>query len=246
MDDTKAPIDQAMRAGARPGPNPTLKLDTRRVEVPIDHNPDAVIGEGPSATAAKGAMLSIWTTWNAVKNAADDPATDLPALARVSRQAVERGLASADRAADTITSQIEHIEGEIRQAVQPPISDALAGEIRAHWRATLTTRGREQDSGGLGTLIKAAGQDTRTASAVLTGPAYLSGLTDDQHALVRTAAVKAHAPEREADLEEARKALGKVQAAAARVTKTLGPKIVLWSNPEPTALRQLRSIADGE
>ncbi len=63
--------------------------------------------------------------------------------------------------------------------------------------------------------------------------------------LVRAPAVSAHCPERQADLDEARWALQKVEAAAERVTKTLAPKITLWANPEPTALRQLRSIADG-
>ncbi len=43
-----------------------------------------------------------------------------------------------------------------------------------------------------------------------------------------------------------RKALGKVQAAAERVSGTLAPKINLWANPEPTALRQLRAIAGGK
>ena len=242
------PIDEAMRQGdRRAAPDPTLLLDTRQVEVPIDHNPDAVIGEGPSAHAAKAAMVSIWATWNAVKAAAEDPATDLSTLARVSQQAVERGLASADRAVDTITAQIEALEQQIDSAIMPPQTDPFAGEIRNHWKSELTNRSRvgNQDSSPLGALMSAVKTDTRTASAVLSAPPYLSGLNDEQYSMLRKTAVDAHCPERQADLDEARRALGKVQNAADRVTKTLAPNITLWVNPEPTALRQLRVIANG-
>lgn len=237
MKTRETPIDTAMLRGDRSaGPDPTLMLDTRKVDIPLDHNPDAVIGEGPSSHAAKGAMMSIWTTWNAVKTAAEDRNTDLPALARVGQQAVERGLAAADKASAAIMSNLAALDREITSAIRPPVPDALSVEIRQYWR-------REGDE-KLGALMSAIQSDTRTSSAVLSAPAYLSGLDDEQQENFRAVAVNAHAPERQADLEEAQRALAKVQAAAERVTQTLGPKITLWSNPEPTAMRQLRSLAD--
>ena len=235
----ETPIDEAMRRGdRRAAPDPSLRLDTRVVEMPIDHTPDAVIGEGPSAQAAKGAMVSIWTTWNAVKAAAEDEGTDLPTLARVSQQAVERGLASADRASETITAQIGTLEQEVEAAIKPRQPDPLASEIRQHWKDEL----RACD---LGRLMEAVRIDARTASAVLSAPSYLSGLDDERFTLIRKAAVDGHCPEKQADLEEARRALDKLQAASHRMVSTLAPKINLWANPEPTSLRQLRVIASG-
>ena len=77
-------------------------------------------------------------------------------------------------------------------------------------------------------------------------PAYLSGLDDEQRALVRRSAVAAHCPEQQADLNEAVRARAKVQSAVERVTQTLAPKIQIWTNPEPTALRELQRIAGGQ
>lgn len=242
----ETPIDDALRAGDRRGaPDANLRLDTRVVEVPIDHNPDSVIGEGPAAQQAKSAMVSIWQTWNAVKAAAEDPDTPLDTLARVAAQAVERGLAQADRAAGAITDNINALEASIEADVCPRQPDMLAAEIRSYWRTEVGERDGRTNNGKLDVMMRAVKGDKRTSAAILAAPPYLSGLDNDAHALVRQTAVNQWAAERHADLEEARKALGKVQAASERVSATLAPKITLWANPEPTKLRQLRTIAEG-
>ena len=242
----ETPIDEAMKRGSRRGaPDPSLQLDLRQVEVPIDHNPDTIIGEGPSTTHAKNAMMSIWGTWNAVKMAAEDPDTPLPTLARVSQQAVERGLAQADRAAGLITESIRSLEASIEEDVCPRQPDMIAAEIRSYWRTEVSDRQGKTNRGKLDGMMQAVRADKRTSAAILAAPPYLSGLDDDAHALVRQTAVQHWAAERQADLEEAERALQKVTAAASRVSETLAPKIHQWANPEPTKLRQLRQIAEG-
>lgn len=234
-----SPIDQAIaarnRPGRRPHPDPDKLVNTRRVEMPIDHAPENVIGDGPSARLARDAMTSIWSAWGAIRAAAEDPATDLATLSKLAQRALEKGLTAADRAIASIEGQISGIEKSIEATIRPPVSDTLAAEIRSHWRA----------SGAKPTEVaKAVSADVRTASAVLGAPSYLSGLDDKKIALVRQNAVAAHASEDQAALEEAQRALGRLTAARDRSTSALAPRIALWRDPQPTAMRQLREIAD--
>ena len=237
----RSPIDRAISARNRPGrqphPDPALMADTRRVDMPIDHNPEAVVGEGPSANAARHAMASIWTAWGAIKTAAEDPDTNLATLGTLSQRALEKGLVSADRAIATIEKQIVGIEKSVETAIRPPITDALAAEIRSHWQKA------SANPKSLPDLMTAVRTDPRTSSALLSAPPYLSGLKD--HDTVRKTAVLAHAPEQKAALDEATKALRKITAARDRSMSVLGSRIAVWKDPQPTALRQLREIADG-
>ncbi len=238
----RSPIDRAIASRNRPGrsphPEPGMMTDTRRVEMPIDHSPDNIKDDGQSARLAKDAMTSIWNAWGAIKTAAEDPGTNLATLGNLSQRALERGLASADRAIASIEGQIAGIEKQITAAVQPHVSDTLAAEIRSHWQRAAADPKSLQD------LMSAVRIDPRTSSAVLGAPPYLSGLKD--HEMVRQNAVLAHAPEQQASLDEARKALTKVTAARDRSMQSLGPRIASWKDPQPTALRQLREIANGK
>lgn len=243
----ETPIDEAMKRGSRKSaPDPSLQMNLRTVDVPIDHNPDTIIGEGVSATHAKNAMMSVWGTWNAVKMAAEDPDTPLPTLARVSQQAVERGLAQCDRAVGLISESIKSLESSIEEDVCPRQPDMLAAEIRSYWRTAVSGKDGKLNKGKLSGMMQAVAEDKRTSSAILSAPPYLSGLDDKAHALIRQTAVNHWAAERQADLEEAQRAHDKVAAAARRVTELLAPKIAQWANPEPTKLRQLRQIAEGQ
>ena len=239
----ETPIDEALARGDRSGaPDPAARAlrDARKVDAPVDHNPGTITGETPAAHAARNAMSELWTVWQSIQTAAADSAVGLPDLARLGQRALERGLAACDRATDTITRQCEAMEREITEAVQPPVEPALASDIRRYWRDRLG--GKADRLGELHTAVKA---DTRTSSAVLGAPAYLSGLGEEQAGVVHISAVQAHAPGTAADLEEARRALERVQSASTRATDILAPKIRLWANPEPTSLGKLRVLADG-
>lgn len=203
----------------------------RTITVPIDHHPSAVRGEGPSANVARAAMTAIHTAWGHISRAAEDQSVDLPRLARATQGAMERALSEADKASAAIGKMVASLESQIVAATQPKVDPALAGEIRGYWRTVGWEKG----------LIPAVQADARTASAILSAPAYLSGLNAERLELARQAATKAHAEEQSAALEEARRAQERVERAATRMIEVVVPRIRQWTEPENESLTALEA-----
>lgn len=209
-------------------------MANRAISVPIDHHPGMVRGEGPSANAARTAMTALHEAWGHISRAAADESVELPRLARAAQAAMERALTEADKATTAISKQVAHLETAIVAATQPRQDPTLAMEIRSHWRATGWQKG----------LIPAVQADARTASAILSAPAYLSGLDAEKHGLVRLAATKAHAPEQSAALEEALLARERVETASTRIIEVVVPRIREWTTPENESLTALETTAN--
>ena len=207
----------------------------RNIEVPIDYDPRVIAGEGPSAQSARGAMNAMHGAWVKIRDAAADQSVELPRLAKAATGAMERALTAADGALSRIDTQVKALEREIANATQPPVEPNLAAEVRAYWRERGWTNG----------LPQAVAADPRTASAVLSAPAYLSGLNDKQRAVIRTAAVQAHAAERQAALEEATAARDKLQRASSRMIELVVPRIRDWERPDNANLTDLEAYGRG-
>ncbi len=207
----------------------------RHVEVPIDYDPRVVQGDGPSARSAREAMTTLHGAWIRIRDAAADQTVDLPRLAKAAQSAMERALTVTDGALERITAQIGHIERDIVALTQPRVDPALASEIRAFWRQRGWTNG----------LPEAARTDARTASAVLSAPAYLSGLDDKQREVVRQEAVHGHAAERQAELDEARRAHDKIARAGSRMIELVSPRVRDWSQPDNANLIALEGMSRG-
>ena len=207
----------------------------RKIDVPIDYDPRTIIGDGPSAQTARGAMNALHGAWVNIRDAAADDSVELPRLAKAAQGAMERALTASDATLERIGAQVRQLEGEVVGLTQPRIDPMLAAEMRSLWRERGWTNG----------LPQAVAADARTASAILSAPPYLSGLDDKQHSLIRLAAVKAHAAEKQAALEEATRAREKVERAAARMIEIVVPRIRDWSRPDNSNLTALEALGNG-
>lgn len=230
----RAPIDEAYRTGHNRPNRAPRRPDNRLIEIPIDHHPGTVQGEGPSAGSARLAMSRIYGSWERIREAAADRRVPNDRLAKAAQQALDGALKTADESLKIITAQVRHIESEITARVRPRQDPTLAAEVRAYWRKE-----------GFGERLTAAVRaDPRTASAILTAPAYLSGLSDEQRDAVEGMAIEAHAPEQREALDEARRAWDKVSAAGGRMLGLVGPRIQQWREPESSAINELEKRRD--
>jgi hypothetical protein len=82
-----------------------------------------------------------------------------------------------DVTADNLKKGIDGIEKELTKPIEAQGSQSISAEIRAHFKGL---KPEERN-----VLLRNAinGGDHRTATAVLGGPSYLSGFTDDMHVL---------------------------------------------------------------
>lgn len=207
----------------------------RKIEVPIDYDPRTIVGDGPSAQTARGAMTAMHGAWVKIRDAAADEKVDRPRLAKAAQGAMERALTACDAAHDRIAAQVRQLEGEIVSLTQPRVDPTLAAEVRAYWRERGWAKG----------LPEAVRADARTASAVLSAPPYLSGLDDKLRDVIRQAAVQAHAAEKQAALDEASRALDKVIRASGRMIEIVAPRIRDWTRSENTNLTALEALGNG-
>jgi hypothetical protein len=229
-----SPLDQSLMGRPRAKqPYPDAKIvreqQMRRVDaLPLDYTPGAIKGDGPGAREATAALNQLAGTWHSIQDAAkDNPFEKLAPAARRSFNSVEERLRSA---ATTIAAQVGHYQRQIDERIMPRVDPALGAEIRAHLRGKPIME-----------LVNAAKADARVSSALLAAPAVLVDLKADHVALIRKNAMKAHAPEQTALLEE-------TVAAGERISKaqdhmiTLASKIVAWEieAKEPDSLAALR------
>lgn len=207
----------------------------RNIEVPIDYDPRTITGDGASAQSARGAMNALHGAWVKIRDAAADESVELPRLAKAAQGAMERALTASDAALERIGSQVRQLETEISNLTQPRVDPTLAAEVRAYWRERGWTNG----------LPQAVAADPRTASAVLSAPPYLSGLDDKQREVIRLSAVKAHAGQQQAALEEANRARERVERASGRMIEIVVPRIRDWTRPDNANLTALEAMGNG-
>ena len=231
-----SPLDQTLMGRTRAKqPYPDAKIvrqqQLRAVKpLTLDFMPGSVRGDGPAARNAIATLSELSVTWATISEAAKD--SDMAKLAPAARRAYD-GLAAKLRTTQaTIDTQIAHYASQIEERVAPRVDAALAAEIRTHLR--------DKD---IMTVTKAAESDPRVSSALLSAPAFLTGLKPDQLALVRKSATKAHAPEQAALMDEAIAAGQRIAAAADHIVTGLGSKVVAWEveAKEPDALKALNT-----
>lgn len=228
-----SPIDQSLMGRTRAKqPYPDAKIvreqQLRNVKaLPLDYMPGSVKGDGPGAREAVAALSQLSSSWAAIADAAKvSPMEKLAPAARRSHDAAAARLRAAQA---TIDAQIAHYSNQIEERIAPRVDAALASEIR-----------RELRGKDILTITKATKSDPRVSSALLSVPAFLTGLKEDQIALVRKNATEAFAPEQAALMKET-VAAGERIAKAQNHILTLTSKVVSWEieAKEPDALKAL-------
>ena len=228
-----SPLDQSLMGRTRAKqPYPDAKIvreqQMRRVDsLPLDYTPGAIKGDGPGAREAVAALNQLSSTWLNIADAAK--VSDMAKLAPAARRSYDAAAARLRAAQTTIEAQIGHYNRQIDERIMPRIDAALGAEIRSHLRDKPIME-----------IVNAAKSDARVSSALLAAPGILVGLKPDQVALVRKNAMKAHASEQAALLDETTAASERIAKAQDHMV-TLASKIVAWEieAKEPDALAAL-------
>ena len=229
-----SPLDQTLMNRSRAKqPYPDAKIvreqQLRAVKsLPVDYAPGAIRGDGPGAREAVAALSQLSSTWATIAEAAK--VSPMEKLAPAARRSYDAAAARLRGAQASIDAQIAHYTNQIEERIAPRVDAALASEIRGYLRG--------QD---MWTITKAAKDDPRVSSALLTAPAVLTGLKEDEISRLRKVATEAHAPEQAALMKETIAAGNRVAKAQDFIVTGLGSKIVAWEieAKEPDALKAL-------
>lgn len=186
----------------------------------IDNHPDMVVNEAIALNPARYALKQVWEQWDKLREA-EAVTTDKKRLARAAQSVVSHAQKVADDALKNLDSFRKDLEAKVSNGVAPKTMDYAAGEIRAYWKS------QRHPFTGLSNLVKAG--DRRTLAAILTAPAYLSGLKDDQHQTLLGLARETWFPEETKTLADIDRAGGRVMIVANTVKSTLTPLIKEWS-----------------
>ena len=195
---------------------PKLKIPA----LAIDNHPDMVVNEAIALNPARYALRQVWDQWAKLRDA-EVVATDSKRLARAATAVVGHTWKVADEALKNLDSFRKDLEAKVSNGVAPKTPDAAAAEIRAHFK------NQRHPSTALSSLVKQ--NDRRTLAAILTAPAYLSGLNDDQHKTLLGLARETWFPEEVRTLKDIDHAGSRVMIVADTVKKTLTPLIAAWS-----------------
>ncbi len=205
-------------------------------KLPPDVHPQVVRNPSPLLEPARKALMTVWDTW-AKLTETEQAVADKKRFAPVAQQAVERALSAADKALSALAESRTAVGKKIGSAVCPQAPDPLAAEIRAHFK------GQPKGAELFGTLGRhIAKEDRRTLAAVFNAPAYLSGLTDEQHAALIDIARKHWCPDDVKALEDIDDATGRVRRAVDFVTNSLAPFVKEWTrDADAKALEGLKN-----
>ena len=234
-----APIDAALRQhNSRPK---VPEIDPSRESFtppPLDLHPDSVRGESRSASKTRTAFEALHSSWSLIADTCRDQRVDNTELAKQSRPAYIKAIGVVERAISELEEHVGVLAKTRDALLTPQVDPHLASEIRSFWR---TLRGGNV----FGRLMTEASEDIRTCSAVLSGPAYLSGLKIDrtkdvdQPALLRKQAIQHHARVEGAAVQEAEQMLDRLRAARKRCIEVVGGAIHEWNAPASEALQRL-------
>ncbi|WP_147303802.1 hypothetical protein [Parvularcula marina] len=174
-----------------------------------------------AAMSARHGLETLLGAWRQISELACNPHTPLRELGERGWNAMQRGLAATDRARNTVEANIKALDKTIAEKTMPPISDAMAGELRSLVR---------QDPSRAFDLVR---EDVRFSSALLRAPAALSGLRPDQHDKVREMAELTHAPREVALRGEATAAREVLDKAGERAMGVVAAKLSEWQEATP-------------
>ncbi len=209
-----------------------------RIDIPLDHHPDTIRGTSAGAVTGRAALTLLYEANGKISDAANQ-VRDKGGLASAVLPFAERAINRAGRQLTTLRAQLTHLDNDIGAAITPKQNDPHAGEIRAYWLAK-SAKGKLAGAQALKELHDVFSQgDLKTISALLSAPAYLSGIHDEQQVLLRGVAAKAVAPEKVAAHEETQAAIASVERVLTEFSKTVAEKINQWRDDNHKRLEKL-------
>lgn len=200
-----------------------------RLDISPSSHPSMIAGDSPGARLGRATLETIYSCYGKINDLAGQVKSK-ELLAASAQPFAERAIASAGRAMETLTAQLSHLDGEIATAITSSKNSPQAIEVRAYWRAQKTPL---RD---LGDRFKAG--DETTISAVLSAPAYLSGLSEKNQAALRLLAAGTLVPDKVAARAETDVALERVRAAADDFTETIAGRLREWRDRDAALIQE--------
>ncbi len=160
-------------------------------------------------------------------------------------EAVGRADSRASRQIDSahagIQAKIHSLKDRVAKAMEhPDVQKPIAGEVRAHFKSLTSPQRlkvfREAVDAG----------DKRTVAAVLDSPHYLLGVGADEMKTFRAMAERKFAPLESSQLEAAKKALDKVEAAGNHLTWMVAEILELRNSPAQRSLKAIKQLQKGD
>lgn len=201
-----------------------------RIDIPPDHHPDTLRGDGPGIQAGHEALGVLYDAYGKINDAAR-AVQDKGRLASRAQPFAENAIHRADALLARLGKMRDHLNETIVAAITPAQVPNERSDIRAYWR------GQSEPFAKIAALARAG--DLATISAVLSGPAYLSGLTDEQQAVIRAEAGRAVAPDQTKELADTEAAIARVERALGHFADTMATNIRDWRDDDHKHLEKL-------
>jgi hypothetical protein len=242
-----------------------------RTDVPVDIHPDVLIGHAKSLdvestigryvladgrtalTTAYTAIGSLNDAVNSVKEASEpngrvmkDGRKQLTfavseELVNATEKSFTRAARGIDARVDSLNTHIKALNIRVNAALDDPITKTVvATEVRAHFKAM------KPDQRISFAVAAIESGDKATIAALLSAPAYLSGLDAKSHTFLRERSASKFAPTDHAQLGAANDVLTKVHAAGARLLARYAEVLGHRSTPTVKAAKQLRQLSEGK
>lgn len=242
-----SPIDQAIAHANRPGQIPVSAVINQKMRerqmpsAPMDYSP----GQVPEDDPARHALGQLHSMWSAISEAAGDSSVPIAQLTSLGTAALEHALSKCDATVIKITKQIEATERQIKETTRPIVPGEMAAEIRSYVRSAFTGRDGKpkQDPSRMQQIVSQAAHDPRVASALLSGPKMLTGLSDEMLDIFKRSIRRELCPESTAKLDQLKKSLELVERGSQRAIEALAPKLRTWADREPESIKTLRKGA---
>ncbi len=186
-----------------------------RSDLPASLHHSVVQGDSPGAKTARAALDGMYLTQGRLIDMSKQVA-DKDLVARTATPLVAGALKRADAAIDTLGEQVKHLDNVIDLRLTAGKSPTRGPEIRS-WFAR-----QESPFIAAGIAFQDAGNNKTVVAEVLLGEHFLSGISPDNKAALRSVAANVLAPEEVAQRKETKLALDRLSKAASRFTQEAG------------------------
>lgn len=201
-----------------------------RIDIPPDAHPGVIRGDTQGSQLARAVLTDLYSTTAKINDTAKQ-VEDRARLAAAAAPIAEKVTRRAGEALATLAARQEAIQGQIEKAITPRGCPTTAAQIRSHFAGQGAAASQE--------AMKAVRSGCQaTAAAILSAPAYLSGLNENSYSLLRKAASEQFAPELVNELIETRAAHTKVDRAANSFVDQIGPRLRSWADTTDQAIKK--------
>lgn len=209
-----------------------------RLDVSPSGHPSMVVGDGSGAKSAREAMGEMYLAHGALLDLGKT-VEDKSQIAPHAVPVMERAVARTATAQDAMTAQIVALDQDLDQVVRGRVT-AAATEIRAHWANQKTPLN------DLGKIFINPAKNADTVAAIVAGPSYLSGLSDDNLAMLKDKAAQVLAPEKHALIAETRLALSILDKAATAFADNTTAMLRKWQSKDATIIQDTLNRKQGK